>query len=137
MGIFKNNIEGFKKGVEESANNRAMAEALALWGRVCGRQGACEECPIGTLRGANVTCQDFARQFPEKMLSILKEMDKGEITFYEEYCIRFPDANLPIEAVSACMCRRAVFEGVLDCDKSDDECRACWEEQYKGDVTMR
>ena len=125
-------------------HQQGMIDGLELWGRVCGR-GVCEECPIGSIRGTNVTCQDFARQFPAKMLSILKEIDEGELTYYEEYCTRFPESNLPIEALAACTCRKVVFEGYLDCDKVNDEaietgdnveiCTECWKEKYVSDVT--
>ncbi len=117
---------------------KGMTDGLQLWGTVCGRQGNCEVCPIGSLRGANVSCQDFARQFPEKMLSILKEMNEGNISFYEEYCMRFPECNLSIEDIAVCACRKAIFEGYVGCENANgqDECVRCWNEKYEGDVTM-
>lgn len=124
--------------------NQGMIDGLELYGRVCGKTGNCLDCPIGNIRGANVTCQDFAKQFPAKMLSLLKEMDKGEITYYEEYCMRFPDNQMPIDIFASCMCRKAIFEGYLDCpvaDSEDDDalvtekCLACWNEKYIGDKT--
>lgn len=125
----------------ESDNKKSYmqgkVDALQLWGRVCGGQGSCEDCPIGNIRGTNVTCQDFAKQFPQKMLSILTEMDNKEITYYQEYCMRFPDANMDIETLSACLCRKAVFEGYLACDRAEipDACLECWKQKYVGDVT--
>lgn len=118
--------------------NQGMIDSIELWGKVCGKQGNCSECPIGSIRGTNVTCQDFAKQFPAKMLSILKEMDKGEISYYEEYCTRFPECNLTVEELAALTCRKAIFEGYLMCDKADDQsaCEACWKEPYSSDVTM-
>lgn len=113
---------------------QGLVDGIQLWGTVCGRQGACEECPIGSLRGAGVSCQDFARQFPAKMLSILKEMNEGEITFYEEYCTRFQSCNLPVEVLAKAACRKAIFEGYLDCEGGD--CEACWKERYIADITM-
>jgi hypothetical protein len=102
------------------------------------RQGACESCPVGAMRGANVTCQDFARQFPEKMVSLLQEMDKKGSTFYEEYCTRFPECNIPIEDLAHVACRKVLFEGFIFCEKTDDmsACIACWNEKYKGDITV-
>jgi hypothetical protein len=125
---------------ESKSHQQGMIDGIEMWGRVCGSQGNCETCPIGSIRGANVTCQDFARQFPAKMLSILKEMDQGEINYYEEYCIRFPECTLPVEALAACTCRKAVFEGYLDCEEVPDgedfsACVECWKQKYNGDVT--
>lgn len=115
---------------------QGLVDGVALWGRVCGKQGNCEVCPIGSVRGANVTCQDFATQFPAKMVSILTEMDNSEITYFEEYTIRFPECNLPIETLANCACRKAVFEGDLSCTAdSEEQCIACWNEIYTGDVT--
>jgi hypothetical protein len=116
-----------------NSHQQGMIDAIKLWGTVCGQQGNCETCPIGSLRGANVTCQDFAKQFPAKMLSILKEMNEGEINYYQEYCTRFPECNLPVEVLAECACRKAIFEGYCDCEGGD--CKACWEETYIADVT--
>ena len=113
---------------------KGMTEGIRLWGSVCGRQGICEECPIGSLRGAGVSCQDFARQFPGKMLSILQEMDQGELTYYEEFCTRFGSCNLPVEVLAKVTCRKAVFEGYLECEGGD--CEACWKERYISDATI-
>ena len=49
------NEKGFKSG---------MIAGLELYGRVCGKQANCEQCPVGSIRGTGVTCQDFAKQFP-------------------------------------------------------------------------
>ena len=119
------------------SHQQGMIDGIELWGTVCGKQGNCADCPIGSIRGTNVTCQDFARQFPAKMLSILKEMNEGQLTFYEEYCMRFPNCNLDVETLAACTCRKAVFEGFLGCENSSDAsaCEACWKETYVADVT--
>lgn len=113
--------------------NQGMVDGIELWGTVCGKQSNCEQCPIGSIRGTNVTCQDFAKQFPAKMLSILKEMNEGQITYFEEYCTRFPECNMEIESLSQCACRKAIFEGYIGCEGGD--CVACWNENYVGDVT--
>lgn len=119
------------------SHQQGMIDGIELWGTVCGKQGNCEGCPIGSIRGTNVTCQDFARQFPAKMLSILKEMNEGQLTYYEEYCMRFPECNLDLETLAAGTCRKMIFEGYCGCDKADDPaaCEACWKEQYIGDIT--
>lgn len=121
---------------EQKSYQQGQIDGLKLWGEVCGRQGNCDMCPIGQIRGANVTCQDFARQFPAKMLSILTEMRDGMITFYEEYCTRFPECNLDVETLAECACRKAVFEGDLTCQESEhSNCVNCWKAKYTGDVT--
>lgn len=123
---------------DSKSYNQGMIDGIKLWGETCGRQGTCENCPIGSIRGTNVTCQDFAKQFPAKMLSILKEMKEGTLTYYEEYCTRFPECNLTVEELAACTCRKAVFEGYLGCEKADDQsaCEMCWKETYSSDVTV-
>lgn len=124
--------------------NQCMIDGIELWGKVCGKTGSCLECPISNIRGTNVTCQDFAKKFPAKMLSVLKEMNEGEITYFDEYCMRFPDNQMPVDYLAHCMCRKMVFEGyldcpVLDCDEdnpeAEEKCIACWKEQYIGDKT--
>ena len=122
---------------DSKSYNQGMIDGLELWGRVCGKQGLCDNCPIGSIRGTNVTCQDFAKQFPAKMLSILKEMDEGELSYYEEYCTRFPECNLTVEELAALSCRKAIFEGYLNCEKFEDStaCEACWKERYTSDIT--
>ena len=116
---------------------QGVIDGIALWGRTCGAQGNCEVCPIGSIRGTGVTCQDFAKQFPAKMASILKEMDEGQLTYYQEFCMRFPSCQLPVETLALTACRKNVFEGKCDCDKMDDgeACTACWNERYSADVS--
>lgn len=110
-----------------------MIDGLQLWGTVCGQQSNCQNCPIGSIRGTNVTCQDFAAEFPAKMLSILTEMKDEGISFFNEYSTRFPECNLDVETLSQVACRKAVFEGYTACPGGD--CVACWKEKYTGDVT--
>lgn len=123
----------------EKSYKQGQIDAIGLWGRTCGKEGNCSGCPIGSIRGAGVSCQDFARQFPAKMLSILTEMDEGQLTYYEEYCMRFPECNLPVDVLAASTCRKAVFEGYLECPKIDPNdssvCEKCWKEPFIGDVT--
>ena len=95
------------------SHQQGMIDGIELWGTVCGKQGNCEGCPIGSIRGTNVTCQDFARQFPAKMLSILKEMNEGQLTYYEEYCMRFPECNLDLETLAAGTCRKMILKDIV------------------------
>lgn len=122
--------------MSSSSYQKGMVDAIQLWGNACGHQANCVECPVGAMKNLNVTCQDFARQFPEKMLSILKEMDQGQLSYYEEYCTRFPESSLSLKEVSLVTCRKAIFEGYLDCEENnEDACVACWMEAYVGDTT--
>lgn len=127
----------------EKSYQSGIEAGIAMWGRVCGSQGNCSTCPIGALRGANVTCQDFAKNFPAKMVSILTEMDEKQISYYQEYCMRFPECNIPINELAQMVCRKVVFEGYVFCDKCSgdnqnvSECIACWNEKYNGDITVK
>ena len=118
--------------------NEGAVDAISMWGRVCGSEGNCVVCPINTLKGAGVSCQEFAAKFPQKMMSILKELDRDDVTYYNEYCMRFPESAMPVEVLAACVCRKAVFEGYLDCEDANNNqaCIDCWRERYTGDVTM-
>lgn len=120
----------------EKSYQSGVIDGVQLWGRVCGRKGACESCLVSAMRGANVTCQDFAKQFPEKMVSLLQEMDKKGTTFYEEYCTRFPECNIPIEDLAKMTCRKMIFEGYIYCKKEGADCVKCWNEPYTGDITV-
>lgn len=117
--------------------NQGVIDGIALWGRACGGQGNCEVCPIGSIRGTGVTCQEFAKQFPAKMVSILKEMDEGQLTYYEEFCLRFPSCQLDVDTLAMTACRKNVFEGKVDCTRMDEEgaCRECWMRPYVSDVS--
>lgn len=112
---------------------KGMVDGIKLWGETCGRQGSCDKCPIGIIRGTGVTCQDFARQFPQKMLSLLSEIHDGEISYYQEFCMRFPESNMTVKQLADCVCRRTAFEGYVECEGGD--CVSCWKETYIGDVT--
>lgn len=120
--------------IADADKNKYMADGIALFGRVCAKQGNCSECAVNNVRGANITCQDFARQFPQKMLSILREMDGEETTYYSEFCMRFPQSNMPVEELANVACRKALFEGFVDCE-DDSDCVACWNTPYQGDYT--
>ena len=112
-------------------------EALRIWGSVCSGIGDCSDCPIGQLTGVNLSCQEFATQFPEKFLSVLEEIYEGGRTYYHEYCTRFPNSNLSLEELATCACRKCIFEGDLSCDSNTlERCVACWSAPYKGDIEV-
>lgn len=118
-----------------SNHQQGMIDGIKLWGETCGSQGDCSECPIGSVRGSGTTCQEFAKHFPAKMLSLLTEMHNKGITYYEEYCMRFPMCAQPVETLSRMACRKAIFEGYISCEGGD--CVKCWNERYAGDVTVK
>lgn len=113
--------------------SKGLIDGIRLWGEACGRQASCDTCQLGLLRGCDMTCQEFASKFPEKMLSLLKEMNSGVISYYDEYALRFPSSQLTVEELAICTCRRAIFEGYLDCDSGDDTgaCVECWLKPYE------
>lgn len=121
----------------DKSYQQGVIDGIGLWGRACGKQGNCDVCPIGSLRGAGVTCQDFAKQFPAKMASILKEMDEGQLTYYEEFCMRFPSCQLDVATLALTSCRKAVFEGKVDCPRMEETgaCEECWLQPYVTDVS--
>lgn len=115
--------------------NKGLADGVSLWAEACKRMPNCDECPIQQIAGLGVRCQDFISQFPAKAANLFKEMTEKDWTYFDEFVQRFPACSLGVEAVSAFCCRKAVFEGYLDCDKEGDACMECWKERYNGDVT--
>ncbi|MCH5339351.1 MAG: zinc ribbon domain-containing protein [Acetatifactor sp.] len=115
-----------------------MIDALSMWGRVCGNEGGCADCPIFAVRGTGLTCQEFAKKSPEKMVSLLQELDKRPVTYYSEYNLRFPNSQLTLEDLAGVTCRKVAFEGYFGCDDFDniEKCKQCWSEPYTGDVTV-
>lgn len=113
---------------------KGFQDGIATYGRVCSKQSNCDECMIGQLKGQAVSCQEFMKQFPMKAASFIIEMDSGEYTYFDEYVTRFPNCNLSIDELAEFSCRKALFEGYIDCPGGD--CVKCWSEQYVTDVTM-
>lgn len=111
-----------------------MRDAITLWGRVCGKQNACEDCPVMPMRSNGLTCQQMAQKFPNKFIPILMEMDKGGTTYYNEFCARFPECGLTVEELAEITCRKVVFEGSTNCNESMS-CTECWMMKYEGDIT--
>ena len=108
---------------------QGVVDGLRLYGDACARQGDCASCPIGALADAGVSCRDLLRQSPEKVAGLLNEMVGHELTFYEEYCLRFPETGMSVEELGEFVCRRVVFEGVASCQGGD--CKACWSKPYE------
>lgn len=112
---------------------KGKQDGLRLYGRVCSHQSRCDGCMIGQLIGETLTCQEFMSSYPQKMLSLLTEMDKKEYTYYDEFVTRFPSCNLSLPDLAETTCRKLVFEGVVDCENGD--CEKCWKEIYVSDVS--
>ena len=71
------------------------------------------------------------------MSKVLEEAVEGKPrTYYNEYCSRFPNNGMDLELVARSTCRKAVFEGSLDCEVTDDldACLACWNKPCYSDV---
>lgn len=118
----------YRKGIEKG---------LQQWGTLCSGFGSCEGCPVHTAKGAEISCQEFAMKFPGMMAKILESAVEGKPrTYYAEYCSRFPNNTMPLDLVARSTCRRAVFEGALDCEVTDDvdACIACWNKPCLSDV---
>ena len=109
-------------------------DGLELYGRVCCKHSSCQDCMIGALRGDEITCQEFMSKFPSKMVSLLTEMDSQEYTYYDEFVTRFPNCGMTVDELSKISCRKAIYEGYVDCD--DTECKECWLQPFEGDVTV-
>jgi len=55
-------------------------------------------------------------------------------TYYDEFCIRFPECMHTVDSVAVTCCKNVCF-GLGECDKEDTNdsiCTACWEEAYEG-----
>lgn len=113
---------------------QGMQDAIQMWGECCGSKAMCTDCPIGIIKG-DVDCTEFAKQFPKKFVSLLKEWkNNGTITYAEEFHSRFPQSPLSTEELTEMgYCRRALFEGYLQCERPSTDCASCWNEKYIAD----
>lgn len=107
-----------------------MSDVLKAYGEVCSNRD-CEGCLIGLDRG-ELSCPEFLAKFPERATALINQMQKQDVTYYNEFRRRFPSCNISSEVLSDCACRRAIFEGYLDCQ--GDDCLACWNALYTGDI---
>lgn len=108
---------------------KGYVDALRDYGKVCSTND-CSSCPIASLRGAELSCQDFMAKFPEKFASMVEFMTEKEQTFLNEYRLRFPDCTLEDKDIPDTLCRKIVFEGDVTCEGGD--CVSCWNERYQG-----
>lgn len=118
----------------DKSYKQGKLDGIKLYADVCSSQGSCSDCLIGLVKGEDITCQEFMSKFPGKAVSLLTEMNESEHSFYNEYCIRFPNSDLSVDDIAEVVCRKAVFEGYIGCDGGD--CKECWLEPYSSDVTV-
>lgn len=120
----------------------------------------CNNCPLGELLDVNTDCLDFcadnASEVSDKLSELIADggipyrlklvaphpiktvscLEKPESistrSFYDEFCVRFPESEDSLDDVARSCCRNACF-GLGDCqyDSEDDaDCAACWREDY-------
>lgn len=107
-----------------------MSDILKAYGEVCSVRD-CEHCLIGVERG-DLSCAEFLLKFPERATALINQMQNQDVTYYNEFRRRFPSCTISSEILAECACRKAIFEGYLDCENGD--CLACWNERYTGDI---
>lgn len=120
---------------DERSYEQGVTDGIQLWGDACGKQSSCTDCPLIAIKGANMSCQEFARQFPAKMKNLLREIKDKSDTYYGQFCSRFENNTMTVEELAEVSCRKVVFEGYMGCDKEGQACVDCWLEHYEGDVT--
>lgn len=121
----------------------------------------CNNCPLGELFDANEDCLDICADTPDKVAEKLSElitnggipytislvapfpvktigcMEKPSSTavrsYYDEFCVRFPESEDTLQDIAISCCRNACF-GLGDCPYDSvetTECEQCWREDYE------
>ena len=125
---------------DKKTYEQGMEDGVQLFGKVCTKMGNCANCPVGEVRGEQISCPAFAKQFPKKMVSLLKSADDADYTYYDEFVTRFPNNGTDVETLATNVCRQFVFGGVANfvCDKDVEAdpsvCVDCWLKHYEEDV---
>lgn len=110
-----------------------MIDMATMFGTVCESKSVCEECSVGVMKG-ELSCQEFAKKYPKKFASLIKDQFEHGITYADEFNIRFPKNPITAKDLAELgICRRALFEGYLNCDKPSSFCKDCWESLYVED----
>ena len=81
---------------DKKYNNQGMVDFAKAWGSVCSSRN-CEECSVDIIKGADISCPEFARQFPKKFVSLILDEYEGGITYAHEYVLRFPNCKMTAE----------------------------------------
>lgn len=89
--------------------NEGLKDGLALYGRVCATEGNCQTCAIGIIKGDDITCAEFLKQFPNKALSILRDKDEKGYSYMDEFFVRNPECALSREEVADSFCCEEMF----------------------------
>lgn len=136
--------EGLVNGLapEDSFNdgyNRGFQMALYGFGKMCGAYTSCEDCPLKKVAG-DIDCKEFLYKHPEKVQKVLEDFIDEPVTYLAEFALRFPNNFMPFELLAMSCCRKAIFEGTVECDHAGDEnpeaCMKCWCEPYAGDIQL-
>ena len=110
-----------------------LRDGIQKFGTFCKNHGDCSSCKISEHLNDDMDCAEFAGHFPQQFLAIIESSDSN-YSYYNEFCKRFSNSGLSIEELADSACRKAIFEGYVDCERED--CVACWNEHYTGDVTV-
>lgn len=114
--------------------SEGLRDGLALYGRVCATEGSCDTCAIGIIKGNDITCAEFLKQFPNKALSILRDKDEKGYSYLDEFYTRHPECSLDKSEVETSFCCADMF-GLQENDcpmvtgsdgKQTPDCAKCW-----------
>ena len=92
------------------------------WTRMCAKHGACENCPIMSENGMDMTCNDLKKKDPEKFVSIIEKWsEEHPVKKRQDKLLEaFPNAQTVNGAVT--ICPKAVdpgfkcnFQECIDC----------------------
>lgn len=115
---------------------QGMIDMAKIFGTVCDTCVSCDKCNVGIVKGADLSCMEFARQFPKKFVSLLVDQYQEGLSYFDEYILRFPQSTMDVDTlVELGICRKAIFEGYLECELLSSECKRCWLETYEQDVS--
>ena len=119
--------------------NQGFQMGLYAYGKVCNAQSSCADCPLSEVIG-HTPCKEYITQHPEKVQAALEDLVDEPTTYLSEFTLRFPSNYMPLEVLAQTTCRKAFFEGTVQCDHADDEdldaCMRCWLEPYEGDIQL-
>lgn len=119
--------------------NDGFQMGLYAYGKICLAQTSCEDCALSEVIG-DVTCKEFMIEHPDKMQGAIEQLLDEPKTYLSEFVLRFPNNYMPLEVLAQTCCRKAIFEGTVQCDCADDtdlsECMKCWLEPYEGDIQL-
>lgn len=108
---------------------QGLQDGVTLVASVCHTHN-CEDCKLSQASG-ELSCMDFVANHPSEATSILLDMEQGGHSYYDEYCVRFPESEVSVEDLAATVCRKVIFEGDFTCPIEDENtCIECWKSDY-------